>query len=54
MIEHYNYIMNIKRKELSDILNDVAYRTQELEQLETMYKQKLTTIVAHDDIVDEE
>ena len=45
MIQHYNYIVDIKRKELDELLAIVAYRTQELEQLESTLKEKLNFIV---------
>ena len=45
MIQHYNYIVDIKRKELDELLAIVEYRTQELEQLESTLKEKLNFIV---------
>ena len=35
MLEHYNYIINVKSKELTELYEAVAYREQELEQLRT-------------------
>ena len=45
MIEHYNFIVDIKRKELDELLNIVAYRKEELAQLEATLIEKLTVIV---------
>lgn len=45
MIEHYNYIVDIKRAELEELLAIVDYRTKELAQLESTLKEKLNTIV---------
>lgn len=45
MIQHYNYIVTIKRQELEELLAIVEYRQQELTQLENTLKENLKLIV---------
>lgn len=45
MIQHYNYIIDIKAKELEELLAIVEYRQQELAQLKETFNEKLNFIV---------
>ena len=46
MIQHYNYIVDMKRKEIEELEANLAYKKAWLEQLESTLKEKLTLIVS--------
>lgn len=45
MIQHYNYIIDVKTKELEELLAIVKYRQQELTQLKETLNENLKFIV---------
>lgn len=45
MIQHYNFIVDNKEKELAEFKAIVEYREQELKQLKETLKEKLNIIV---------
>ena len=46
MIQHYNYIVDMKRKEIEELEADLAYKKAWLEQLESTLKEDLKLIVS--------
>ena len=46
MLEHYNYIIDIKLNELADLYDTVKYREQELKQLKETLEQMMNILKA--------
>ena len=46
MIQHYNYIVDMKRKEIEELEANLAYKKAWLEQLESALKEELKLIVS--------